>query len=61
MANDQLVKARVLVKLRFGDKDRQPDDVISGTAAEIKGLQGTVDADKDAVAYAESLKPAAAE
>jgi hypothetical protein len=54
MAEAQKVKARVLVTCDLG----QPNDVIEIDAKQAKALAGTVDADPEAVAYAESLKTA---
>lgn len=45
------VKARVLVECDLG----KCNDVVEIDAKQVKALAGTVDADPDAVAYAESL------
>lgn len=52
MANDKNIKARVLVACEHGN----PNDVVELPQALLKSLEGIVDADPDAVAYAESLK-----
>lgn len=61
-ADDSAVKARVLVRTQIDGQWHEADSVISAAASVIKGLegQGIIDSDEDAVAYAESLKPAAA-
>lgn len=51
MAEAKKVKARVLIACEHG----QPNDVVELDTAEAKGLEGVVDADPKAVAYAESL------
>lgn len=51
MAEAKKVKVRVLVACDYG----QPNDVVEIDAAEAKGLEGVVDTDPAAVAYAESL------
>ncbi|MFK3741432.1 hypothetical protein [Massilia sp. TN1-12] len=51
MAEAKKVKARVLVDGAHGNCN----DVIEIDAAQVKALTGVVDADPDAVAYAESL------
>lgn len=50
----KLVKVRVLHDCGLG----AVNDVIEIDESQVKGLAGSVDADPDAVAYAESLKPA---
>lgn len=57
-AKEKAVKVRVLVACAYG----QPDDVAELPAAVAKAAvaDGLVDADKAAVAYAQSLKPAKA-
>jgi hypothetical protein len=54
------VKARVLARLHIDGIWHEPNTVVTGTAQSIQELeaQGSVDSDEDAVAYAESLKPA---
>ena len=52
MAEAKKVKVRVLVQCAHG----QPDDVVEIDAASAKALAGVVDADPEAVKYAESLK-----
>jgi hypothetical protein len=52
MADAKKVKARVLVDGAHG----QCNDVIEIDPAQAKALAGVVDADPEAVAYAESLK-----
>jgi hypothetical protein len=51
MAEAQKVKARVLVDCELG----KCNDVVEVDAKQVKALTGTVDADPDAVSYAESL------
>lgn len=51
MAEAKKVKARVLVDSGYG----KCNDVIEIEAAQAKTLAGVVDADPEAVAYAESL------
>jgi hypothetical protein len=51
MAEAQKVKARVLVDCELG----KCNDVVEIDAKQVKALAGTIDADPDAVAYAESL------
>lgn len=48
----KLVKVRVLLNCDLG----ACNDVIEIDESQVKSLVGTVDADPDAVAYAESLK-----
>jgi hypothetical protein len=52
MAEAQKVKVRILVDSAYG----KCNDVVELDAKLVKSLAGTVDADPDAVAYAESLK-----
>ena len=47
-----LTKARVLVSCQLGE----PNDVVELTADELAAFEGSIDPDKDAVLYAESLK-----
>jgi len=56
------VKARVLVRVQIDGVWHEPNTVVTGTAAGIKGLeaQGLVDSNEDSVTYAESLKTDAA-
>lgn len=49
-------KARVLVAVTIDDVGYAPNDVITTDDATIKAYAGTLDADPDAVAYAESLQ-----
>lgn len=51
MANEKVIKVRVLVDCDLG----MPNDVVEIDPAKLKVLAGTVDADPEAVAYAESL------
>lgn len=51
MADSQKVKARVLLEGAYG----KPNDVVEIDAKLTKSLAGVVDADPDAVAYAESI------
>jgi hypothetical protein len=51
MAEAQKTKVRVLVECDFG----KPNDVVELDAKQIKAAAGQVDADTNAVAYAESL------
>lgn len=55
MADEKLVKARVLVALSHEGTHHKPDSVITGSASVIKGLAGSVDSHEDAVGYAEGL------
>lgn len=52
MAEAKKVKVRILARCAHGE----PDDVVELSAAEAKALDGVVDTDPSAVAYAESLK-----
>ena len=56
------VKARVLVRTQIDGEWHEPNSIVTGTAAVIKGLeaQGSVDSNEDAVTYAESLQTDAA-
>jgi hypothetical protein len=59
---DGLQKVRVLVAGEYGGKRANANDVIELTADELRDHSAlkSVDADPDAVAYAESLKTAEA-
>ena len=52
MADAKKVKVRVLVKCEHG----VPNDVVEVDAADVKSLEGVVDATPAAVAFAETLK-----
>jgi hypothetical protein len=54
----QLIKARCLQRFSYGGKDYKVNDVYQGEESDIETLTGNgfVDAHKDAVAHAESLK-----
>lgn len=54
----QLIKARCLQRFSYGGKDYKSNDVYQGEKSDIELLtdNGFIDAHKDAVAHAESLK-----
>jgi hypothetical protein len=55
MAEPKKVKARVLADCAFG----KANEVVEVTEAEAKSHASELDTGKEAVAYAESIKPAA--
>ena len=52
MAEAKKIKVRILARCEHGE----PNDVVELSPAEVKALDGVVDADPAAVKYAESLK-----